>query len=385
MTVKRVLEILLDGEGTLGGGERHLLLLIEGLGSAYEVDVVTWDIPEFVEELRGRGISVLPVLSKRIIDVGLVTRLTHHIADGRYDLVHVHGHRGGLLGRTAAFRARSPKVIWTCHLAENKADGKPLVSWAYYKLMRRLCERTDLNLAVSPFLKDWLVQKGVAADSIDVVRNCVDLSEFKEAPRDRALVESLGLSPDRPIIGTVARLTHQKGIDFLLNALPPVARRHPETQVLIVGDGPLREQVVRQAETLGLADRVRFAGQRTDVPQLMPIFDIVIVPSRSEGGMSFVPLEAMACRKPIICSDIGPFIDVVIDGENGLVVPLDEEKLAAAMIALLDDPDKAGRLADRGSELVNERFSLPRMQRQMREIYERLLAPHVEAGSRERN
>jgi len=374
--LKRVLEVLLDGEGTVGGTQRHVAQILDALDpSKYHASVVTWDIPDFVGELEERGVGTLRVSSPRIIDWGLIERLAAHMREGAYDLVHTHGHRAGLLGRIAALRAGVDRQIWTCHLPDNKADSNPILSACYSAALRWLGNRTDLTVAVSPYLKEWLVARGMRREQIEVVRNCVDLDDFHPAEPEPGLLPSLGLEQGRPVVGTVGRLTPQKGIDWALSASRLVLESHPEAQFLFVGGGPEEEALRRRAEHLGVEANVVFAGQRTDIPRLMAAFDVVIVPSRSEGGFSFVPLEAMACRKPVICSDIPPFIDVIVSGKNGIIVPLDSvAELARAIVALLDDPDEARRLAQDGYDLVRREFALSVMQAHMVEIYERVAA-----------
>lgn len=374
--MRRVLEIVLNAEGTVGGEQKHVVQIIDGLDSSrFAADVVTWEIPPFIADLEERGIDTLALSGSHVFDVGMIRRLTGHIRARRYDLVHAHGHRAGLIGRLAAIRAGVPAIVWTCHVAENKADRNAVVARAYAMLLRRLDRRTDATIAVSKQLSDWLVARGVDATRTHVIYNCVDCAEFEPRSPDPRVVESLnlGTAGKPPIVGTVARLTEQKGLDWLIDAAARVAAARPDVRFVIVGGGPLREQLLQQAREKGVAGVVVFAGERSDIADVIATFDVAVAPSRWEG-FSYVPLEAMASRKPMVCSDIPPFREIVQDGQTGLLFPPGSaDGLARAVRRVLADPEEAARLAQAGYDLVRREFDLPVMQRRTMEVYETVL------------
>jgi glycosyltransferase involved in cell wall biosynthesis len=371
--VKRILEIVLNAEGTVGGEQRHVLQILDGLDrERITPEVVTWDVPAFVDELSSRGVPTLSVSAKRILDWPLLRRVEARMKQGRYDLVHSHGHRAGLLGRFAAIRTRAPRIVWTCHLAENKADKNPLVAWGYRRVLRYLDAHTDVTVAVSSFLRDWLVEQGIDGSRIVVIPNGVDCEVFKPQARDEALLAALGLDPGIPIVGTVARLTEQKGVETLVDAAAQIERDVPSVQFVIVGTGPLEAAV--RARASELSSRVVFLGERADIPELLALFDVAVVPSLWEGAFCYTMLEAMAARRPVVCSDISLFTDVVRSGSEALIYPAgDSPALAAAVVELLENPDVANRLAEAGMRLARERFSMEHSRNATIEIYERLL------------
>ncbi len=375
--MRRVLEIVLDAEGTVGGTQKHVAQIVEGLDpNQYQADVVTWEIPQFVAHLRERDVDVLPVRGTRILDIGLVRRIRDRIESVGYDVIHAHGHRAGLIGRLAAIRARVPAVIWTCHLPDNKADRNVLLARTYAAALRRLDARTDATIAVSRHVRDWLLGRGIPAGSIRIIYNCVDTREFSPRQPSARVLDSLGLPPaeSTDVVGTVARLTDQKGLDCLLDAVPLVLAIRPAVRFVIVGGGPLEAKLKQQATDLGVTESVIFAGERDDVADVMSVFDVAVLPSRSEG-FSYVPLEVMACAKPLVCSDIAPFREIVSDGENGLIFPLGSARdLAEAILRLLDDRVLATRLAEAGHELVRREFDLPAMLRHTVDVYDCVLA-----------
>jgi glycosyltransferase involved in cell wall biosynthesis len=262
--------------------------------------------------------------------------------------------------------------VWTCHLAENKADSNPILRGGYRGALRYLDARTDATIAVSGLLRDWLVSQGIGRDRIAVIPNGVDCSVFRPMPRDPGLISSLGLDPGSPIVGAVARLTEQKGIDTLVTAAVEVQRTVPDAQFLLVGSGPLEETLREQATATGA--RVVFAGERRNVPEILGLFDIAVVPSRWEGAFCFSLLEAMASGTPVVCSDIPVFTDVVSSGAAATVFSVDDPSdLARALLSMLQEPERAQRTAEEGMRLVRERFSSELSSRATVDVYERLL------------
>lgn len=371
----RVLEVVLNAEGTVGGEQRHVLQIIDGLEpDRYRADVVTWDIPEFVDELRAHGIDALPVSGTHILDRRLAQKLTAHMRSGEYDLVHAHGHRAGLIGRLAALRAGVPFIVWTCHVAENKADRNQLVGKGYELALQWLARRTDATVAVSPSVRDWLVDMGIPKAAIEVIFNCVDTRAFAPRPPSPRICKELGLDAGKPVVGTIARLHEQKGLDWLIDTVPLVLDKRPGTQFVIVGGGPAEEELKHQASALGVAHAITFAGQRGDVSDIVATFDVGVLPSRWEG-FSYVPLEMMAMRKPMICSNIRSFSDFITNGRNGFTVEFGKvDSLAETILGVLDDPTMASAVAGEGYALVRREFDLPVMQRRTIALYDELLS-----------
>jgi glycosyltransferase involved in cell wall biosynthesis len=371
--VKRIAQIVLNAEGTVGGEQRHVLSVIDGLDpERFSVDVITWEIPAFIEELRKRGVSVTSVTAPRVLDLKLLRQLEALIRRGGYDIVHAHGHRAGLLGRFAAIRADVPNIAWTCHVAENKADRNPVLRGGYRRVLGYLDKRTDITVAVSAQLAEWLIAHGADADKVTVIPNGVDCSVFRPGPRNTALLTELGLGGGSPIVGTVARLTEQKGVETLIDAAALVARVLPEVQFLVVGTGPLEQSIKDRAAQSGA--HVVFAGERNDMPDILRSCDIAVVPSVWEGAFCFTMLEAMASGIPTICSDIRLFTDVVDSGDQAIVFPVgDDEALGKAILSLIEQPELRARIAAAGVQLVNKQFSVELLQSRMANVYEDLL------------
>jgi glycosyltransferase involved in cell wall biosynthesis len=201
------------------------------------------------------------------------------------------------------------------------------------------------------------------ARKIQVIHNCVSVTT--ECAPHRPIERS-----GRPIVLTVARLDEQKGHSYLLEAAAQV----PEAQFVLAGDGPLRASLEAQARALGVEERVKFLGYRSDIANLLADCDVFVLPSLYEG-LPLSILEAMSAGKPVIATHIGGTDEVVIAGETGLLVPpADSVALATAIRAVLTDRPLAQRLASAGRARVEQEFSAAKMVQQVIAVYEELLA-----------
>jgi glycosyltransferase involved in cell wall biosynthesis len=187
------------------------------------------------------------------------------------------------------------------------------------------------------------------------------------------LRSDLGWPPDRPVVGTVARLHRQKGVVNLLRAAPEILSAFPEVKIAVVGDGPQSGSLRREAQRLGLEGRLLFLGERKDAASVMALFDIFVLPSLWEG-LPFVLVEAAALGKPIIATAVDGVPEILEDGKTGLLVPpKDPSALAEAVIRLLRDNEGARRLGERARALVPPRFPLRRMIDQTQNLYLELM------------
>jgi glycosyltransferase involved in cell wall biosynthesis len=176
-----------------------------------------------------------------------------------------------------------------------------------------------------------------------------------------------------PLVGAVARLQPEKGIANFLKAAARVYPSCPEARFLVVGDGPLRGELLRLADRLGLRESVRFLGHRADARALIGRFDVLVVPSLTEGTPLIV-LEAMAAGVPVIASAVGGIPDQVRHGGEGLLVPPDDtDALVDALLELLRDPDRARLLGEAGRSRANSEFSHAAMVRKIEVVYEAAL------------
>jgi glycosyltransferase involved in cell wall biosynthesis len=295
----------------------------------------------------------------------------------RVDLLHVNSYVPGNYARLAGALMQVPIIIDHWH-------GFTRFNAKRRFICRVLGRFTDLSLAVSRGVRDYLVsQGGLNPARIRVVANGVDVATIDAARPGRAVRRELGLPEGWPVIGLVGRLDHWgKGHKELFTAMARLRERHP-VHALIVGGGRREAEVRELAASLGLAGAVHFLGPRRDVPDLLSAMDILVLPSHTEGfGRALV--EAMAAGLPVIATRVGGMPEVVTDGENGLLIPpRDAGALAEALERLLADPAWAQHLGAKARDHVREHFSLDRLGREINEIYEELVEKKFGGGGAE--
>ncbi|MDO8546004.1 MAG: glycosyltransferase family 4 protein [Nitrospirales bacterium] len=330
----------------------------------------------FVETLRRMGFEVLVLPLKRTIapwsDLRATVELYRHLRRRRFDVVHTQTAKAGMVGRIAAFLARVPVIVYTAHAFPFHEYLSP---WRIrlYSLLERLASLLCHAIAVD---SECVRSRGLAfhvapPEKIRVIPMGIDTERFdpgKYRAERAAIRVELGLRPDATVIGAVARFVPDKGLDVLLQTVSLLAKRFPDLQCLLTGDGPLKEDLRNLSRTLGLEGRVLFAGYRTDIPRVLSAMDLYMLPTRREGfGVAFA--EAMSMEVPVIASRIPPLDEIVADGHTGALADVGSpDAFARAAEPLLADPDLRRKMGQAARQRVLERFE----QLLMCRAYERL-------------
>jgi glycosyltransferase involved in cell wall biosynthesis len=363
-----------------GGGETYLFLLADRLPrDRFALSVLCPPEGILPARLRKIGVPAIPFEIPRLLSAAALLRLRHLLRQHRPDIVQSHGARTNLYAAVAGRLARVPIIVCTIH---NSLYDYPISSIrrSLYLLGERLTfALSDRIVCVAEALaQDLTGRSGRDPRKVQVIQNGVDLEAFDPGTVDgwRARRE-FGVEEDTPLIGIVGRMTAQKGHLDLLKALVQIKAAIPTVKALIVGDGPLRPELVQYARTHRLDDCCIFTGMREDIPTIMAALDIVALPSLSEG-LPFILLEAMAMGKPVVATRVNGVSEVVEDGVTALLVPPQApELLAQAVIALLRNRQLGSRLGAAARRQAEQRFGLERMIQDVETLYEKLLADRV--------
>lgn len=293
-------------------------------------------------------------------------RLVRLLRRERPDVVHTYLIVANLYGRLAAFAAGVPVVVAA---EQNVYARKP----RRHALMERaLAAKTFRVVACCRTVGEFYRrQTGVPAAKIDVIYNAVRFGRLPSDEERGPARARLGLPADALVLGTLGRLTEQKGQRTLVRTVADLARHRPNLVLFLAGQGPLRLALEAEAEALGLAERVRFLGVRRDRDTLFAAMDVFVLPSRWEG-LSLALVEAMGAARPVVATGVGGNPEVVTDGETGLLVPPDDPAaLTDALEGLLADADRRRALGVRAAEEARCRFAIEEHVSQLAHLYRR--------------
>lgn len=278
----------------------------------------------------------------------------------RVDIVQYFAWRPGLIGIAAARLAGRGRTVAGRRSAPQERGVRSLLE----DLVVRLADRVIVNA-------ESLRPRGRVALRTEVVPSGVDAERFRPRAGERAGAKArLGVPANRPLIGTVGRLEARKGTVTLVEAAARLAARGvPDLEVAVVGDGPLRNEIASRAAALGIGERVRLLGDRSDVREVLAALDVFVLPSRTEG-MSNALLEAMAMERPVVATAVGGTPEVIVAEATGLLVqPDDPEAMAGAVARLLGAPELAAEFGTAGRRRVEERYGVRAMVRRLEAIY----------------
>jgi glycosyltransferase involved in cell wall biosynthesis len=361
-----------------GGTEQQAIMLARSLhqqGFSLEVACLR-RLGPFVDEISDRGIPLSEFRIPRFYSFAALVqkvRFAFHILRRRIDVMHSYSFYGNVFGILPARLAATPVVIASIR------DRGPYLTPMQKTVQRLICRFADCVLVNAEAVKEWLTSEGYDPARIVVIPNGVELNRFNEAPQPERIRRDLGIAGNAPIVMVVSRLTPKKGLEQFLEAAGAVSSRFPDVRFVIVGyANPSEKDYEHSLKTLtgrlGLTGRVVFTGLRQDVPALLAVATVAVMPSLDEA-LSNVLLESMAAGAPIVATRVGGTPEAIVDGVTGLLVePDDAAALAGAITRLLNDPALAERLGRTARQTIADRYSVEKMVRATGQLYLNLLA-----------
>jgi glycosyltransferase involved in cell wall biosynthesis len=372
----RILETIRQGK--IGGGETHVLDLVQALDkSRFEPVVLSFTPGPMIDRLMAMGIQTHVIETERPFNVakwGAVRRL---LRDEQIDLVHAHGTRAHSNTFWAARRLGLP-IIYTVHGWSFHPDQAPLARRACQLAEKLLMAQADATICVSQSNQYDGLDFSDMARSV-VIKNGINLQRFNPSLHTYNVRAELGIPRDVVLVGYIARITAQKDPFTLLRAvalLPPALN----IKFLLVGDGDLKAEAQQLVRELKIEASVIFTDFRQDVPDVLHALDIYCLPSLWEG-LPIGVLEAMAMGKAVVASSIKATREIVEPGVNGLLVPpQDPGQLAAAIARLAASPALRRTLGARAYQTIQAGFTAEEMTRQVEHLYLHQLRAPVAAG-----
>lgn len=360
----------------IGGAEMLLLGLLDAVKARGDTAHVAYFTPGPLEaEVTKRGVPLTRLSRKGLKDPRAFWRTYKLMRDWKPDIVHTHLVKSDLAGQIAA-RLRGLPRLMTLHNTD-PWRVKPMMSAAY----RAATAGADACIAVSDRVADHVGKtKGYPRDKITTIVNGIDLDHFTptQPPLD---LSPYGVPDDAFVVSVIGSLTPQKDHDNFVKAAAILAAQDPRPYFLIVGDGPLRDEIAAKIDKLGdIGKRIILTGPITQMAELLAATDLQVISSGWEG-LPMTLLEGMAMERPVASTAVGGIPDCVTDGQTGVLVPAtDAAALAAAMADLLGDPAKCKRLGKAARQTIVKTYGSGAMQHRLFEIYDALVSPSVVAS-----
>jgi len=320
---------------------------------------------EFALDVQKMGINVFCLRQKKSrTDYFSFFKVAKILRHEKIEIIHTHNTQPFFDGTIGALLSDVKTIIHTDH-ARDFPDKRRymfaewLVSHFAHKVVG-VSEQTSNNL---------IKYDKISPRKIITIPNGVDGSKFPASIDKVRKKKELRITRDGPIIGLCARLTKEKGITFLLQSMPQVINVFPDVSLIIAGEGPLEVDLKRECFDLGIEKYVFFVGPRLDIPELLKLFDVYVLPSVSEG-LPMVLLEAMGAGCPIVATDVGGISMAIKHGKNGsLVRPKDPKKLVSQIIKVLLDRDLREQYSQKGLKMFREKFSAEMMTKKYEQLY----------------
>ena len=373
----------MHGARNVGGGEYILYLVIKNLRRDIFHPIVFYAREnEIIKRLKEEDVELIRVpLNEKIISVyrdeikkdpGNLLIYAYHLMNEIYkvirlltinkvDILHPHDNLSKIIGGIAAKIARV-KVVAHCHdlLRNNLIDKMLLIDQLLF---------LDRIIAVSESVGNLFKILGRKSKKVCTIYNGIDLNKFDYETRSLSK-EELNLSDDHVVIGVIGMFDRIKGHEYLFKAVEKlVFEGRTDIICLVVGEGRMRNELEEFVSSRNLGRNIRFLGYRNDIPELLKVMDVVVVPSLQES-FGMVPVEAMAMKIPVIATRVGGLVEVIEDGKTGILVPPgDVGSLCMAIKQLIENPEMRKEMGEAGKKRVEEKFDILVNVRKTEQLY----------------
>lgn len=318
------------------------------------------------EKLKLHGVEPL-FFNRAKWDFRVMLDIAREIRKRKIQLVHLSGMKSILLGRIVAHFFGLPVII---HLHDTNNPG-----WIFAILNRSTSQWSDICLVVSKNVGEVARSKfGIPTHKVRVLYNGINLDPIQNVSADarKQIRRELDIPIYAKVLGIIGRLSPEKGHKIFLKVFPELLATHPESRLLIVGEGNTRSNCEKIVESLRLKDFVRFTGHRNDIPNILSAIDITVIPSTREG-LSYSAIESMAAGRPVVAFDVGGVPELISNNITGLLVPYKNDKaLIGAIRQLFDDMILCEKIISNASRFV-QNLSIDLHTEKLVEIYRELV------------
>ena len=327
---------------------------------------------EILDHAERNAILSCGIATSQPFDLKALYKLINYLKENNVNLVCSHGYKSTVMGYLVKKMTGLPVIGFSRGFTSENSKV------AFYEMLdRKALKHLDGIISVSKSQKDKLEKYGVLHNRNWIVYNAVstdnhfsiNFSEIK-----KSIFEKLNLPKKARLIVTAGRISPEKGHKFLVDAIPMVITKYPDAHFIFCGDGGWMNELIRQAEQLHIQQNCHFVGFRRDLPDIFRIMEFQVLPSLTEG-LPNVVLEGFACSKTVVATAVGGVPEIVVDRKNGILVPPgDSEKLANAIVKLLDNPESSRKMGMEGYYTVRSDYTFEKQTDKLIDIYQDILS-----------
>jgi len=372
--MKKIKILYLIDSLNIGGAQKHLISLISHLDKKkYDIHLCAFKSGPLTKEVKKLNIpfKILDQVRKpKIFGLNNFFSLLKFMKHKKFDIIDTLLFASTTWG---IFTAKLSNISY--RIAERRNLNHILKNKKRRLLFLRFVNLfTDKIIVVSEAVKNCVIkQEKLDPMKTKCIYNGVNLKEFDIKINQSKEKAKLGIKNNDKIIGVVARLVKEKDYFTLIKAFKQVNDKIKNSKLIIVGDGPLKENLEKYVKKQNLENNIKFLGKRTDIPKLIKIFEIFILSSLTEGFPNVV-LEAMAASKQVVATNVGGIPEVVINGKTGILVPpTNPEALANTIIKLIKNPKLREKMGKAGRKRVEKYFTIKKMVKEYEKVYDRLV------------
>ena len=354
----------IDKQRSWTGQTKRTLLIVGSLDrKSFEPIAICQPGSVLAKKLRELNISVSEVRMDGIRQFPAILKVRRILKYNKIDIVDTHGYRDHIISVFLARLARTKVILRTKH------NAVPLKSGLFSRFVYNTI--TTRVIAISEHIRKVLIGSGMRPENVTTIHSSVDVEKFSPREKSPAILQEFGLTEQTQVVGMVARIHQNKGFNYLLDAIPSIVKTGLDSKFLIIGKG--RDKLIDRLKELNIEPNVIAPGFREDVPEVLSVVDVFVLPSLREG-LGTAILEAMAMGKPIISTRVGGIPEAVRHEVNGLLVPpADTPALAAAIKELLAEEEKRLTMGRQSRKIAEQRFSHTNMVSEMQSLFRQVL------------
>ena len=362
-----------------GGVKEYLYMLLKNMNPKYiNILILSEEYKKYQKEFEKvsqdiyyvpmtRDVSIVKDI-KAIINVKKILKNIHP------NIVYCHSSKAGAIGRIALLLNRNIKVIYNAHGWYFNAEIPKVKKKIFAFIERMLAKKTNIIINISESeLESALNYKIAKKEKMLIIKNCIDFEKYKIDLKQARIIsrKQYNIEDNEILIGTVGRIAEQKNPLLMYRAFKKINEKYPNTKLIYVGDGNLKEELLKNVQNDNLTDKVIITGWVEKTQNVIPAIDIAVLPSKWEG-FGLVLIEYMLCDKAIVASATGGILDIIKDDENGLLFKNDNENSLYEKIELLIEKEEIGRKMIENNKSYRNIYEIEKLEKEHEKIFEEL-------------